>query len=174
MSSDAGGGTMQPTQLTGRIDTTAWPKVNASCHQSLLVLRIAARLVNEFGRQRNDGVRNWRILFAPPRTCLSIILPKLKLGPLAAMPSALSGSVATGLAGLFQPLAPCHGLPSPTTPTAPTPTTSTCHALLLLRVCTASSTVVPVLHSRAYHQPIVSNKRGICAVPLERCKYFLV
>lgn len=70
MAANASCGALHPAFLAGRINTTAWPKVCASCHQSLLVLRIAARLWKELGRHRQSGVRKLRM--ALPFVCFRI------------------------------------------------------------------------------------------------------
>lgn len=61
---------IQPTQLTSRIDAAAWPEILASCHQSLRVLRSAARFMKAPGRNLKLGVRKLRM--ALPFVCFRI------------------------------------------------------------------------------------------------------
>lgn len=93
---------MESACLTGRIDPAAWPEIDASCHQSLLILRSTARLWKELGRHLQLGVRNCRNGFA--RSCLPSILETV----LAAMASPLPGSNATGSPCLFQAVSSGH------------------------------------------------------------------
>jgi hypothetical protein len=70
VSENSGRGFAEPTQLAGRIDAAAWPEILTSCHQSLRVLRSAARLLKEPGRHLKLGVRKLRM--ALPFVCLRI------------------------------------------------------------------------------------------------------
>lgn len=100
VTTDAGGRALQPTKLAGGIDPRSWPEIDASCHQSLLVLRSACRLANEPGRHLQLGVRNCLVGFAC--SCRRIMLEKLLPTVLATMASPLAGSDATGSSCLSQ------------------------------------------------------------------------
>lgn len=102
VTANAGGRSLQPTQLASGIDAAARPEIDTSRHQSLLVLRRTDRFAKEPGRHLKLGVRKLRTGLAC--TCRRIMSEKLPAPLLTAMPSVLSGSDTTSATGLFEAL----------------------------------------------------------------------